>query len=120
MFSPQPFHAARNQAEPDDAGDDNMPFEIKACSINNMHRHPVLPGRTLAQVKVMLREIRSKETFDHDLTLKVWADTDDGMSPSDVKTALLAKAAAILKRTVSVAEIQMNGDGSYSRLTPSG
>ena len=48
-----------------------MPFEIKACSIDEMHRHPTLKDRTQAKVKVMLREIRSRETFDHNLTLKV-------------------------------------------------
>ena len=94
-----------------------MQFEIKACSIDDMHRHPVLPDRTQARVKVMLREIRSPETFDHDLTLKVWAYTDNKMTPADVKTALLTKAAAILQRTVSLAEIQMDGDGKFSKVT---
>ncbi len=94
-----------------------MPFEIKACSIEDMHRHPVLSDRSLARVKVRLQEIRSPETFDHDLTLKVWAYTDNNMTPADVKTALLTKAAAILKRTVSLAEIQMDGDGKFSRVT---
>ena len=94
-----------------------MPFEIKACSIEDMHRHPVLLDRSLARVNVRLQEIRSPETFDHDLTLKVWAYTDNNMTPADVKTALLTKAASILQRTVSLAEIQMDGDGKFSKLT---
>jgi len=39
------------------------------------------------------------------------------MTPADVRTALLTKAAAILKRTASLAEIQMDGDGQFSRVT---
>ena len=93
-----------------------MPFEIKACSIEDMHRHPALADRSLARVKVMLQEIRSPETFDHELTLKVWAYTDNNMTPADVKTALLTKAASILQ-AVSLAEIQMDGDGKFSKLT---
>ena len=120
MFSSPLFRNTGNGRNLSRRGTRIMPFEIRACSIDDMHRHPVLPDRTLARVKVMLREIRSRETFDHDLTLRVWADTDDKMTPADVKTALLTKAAAILKRTVSVAEIQMDGDGKYSKATISG
>lgn len=85
-----------------------MPFEVKACSIDEMGPHPTLKDRTQARVKVMLRETRSSETFDHDLTLKVWADTSEDMTPTEVKTALLTKAAAILKRTVTVAELPVD------------
>ena len=42
------------------------------------------------------------------------------MSQSEVKTALLVKAAAILKRTVSVAEIEVGSEGAVSRPTVSG
>lgn len=86
-----------------------MSFEIKACSIDEMRRHPTLKDRTEARVKVMLRETRSRETFDHDLTLKVWADTRDDMSQADVTTALLTRAAHILQRTVTVAELPVSG-----------
>ena len=94
-----------------------MPFEVKTCSIEDMHRHPVLRDRSVARVNVTLRENRAPETFDHDLMLKVWAYTDNDMTPADVKTALLTKAAAILKRSASLAEIQMDGDGKFSRVT---
>lgn len=97
-----------------------MPFEVKACSIDEMQQHPTFADRTQAKVKVLLREVRSLETFDHDLTLRVWANTNDKMSPSEIKTALLVKAAAILKRTVSVAEIEVGGDGAVTRPTVSG
>jgi hypothetical protein len=98
-----------------------MPFEIKACSIDEMRRHPTLKDRTQARVKVMLREIRSREIFDHNLTLKVWADTRDDMTPTEVKTALLTKAATILKRTVTVAELPIDASGNIgARPTVSG
>jgi hypothetical protein len=97
-----------------------MPFEVKACSIDEMHRHPTLKDRTQAKVKVMLREIRSRETFDHNLTLKVWANTHDDMSPAEVKTALLTKAAVILKRTVTVAELPVDANGAIGRPTLNG
>jgi hypothetical protein len=97
-----------------------MPFEIKACSIDHMHQHPTLKGRTQARVKVMLREIRPHETFDHDLTLNVWADTRDDMSPDEIKTALLTRAATILKRTVTVAELPVETAGNTGKGTPSG
>lgn len=97
-----------------------MPFEIKACTINEVRRHPMFNDRTQAKVKVMLREIRSRETFDHNLTLKVWANTNDRMTPAEVNTALLSKAATILKRTVSVAEIQIGSDGKVTKPTLSG
>jgi hypothetical protein len=102
------------------AGDLSMPFEVKSCSIDEMHRHPTFADRTQAKVRVLLREIRSRETFDHNLTLKVWANTHDQMTPSEVKTALLIKAATILKRTVSVAEIEISGEGVVSRPAISG
>jgi hypothetical protein len=92
-----------------------MPFEVKSCSIDEMHRHPTFADRTQAKVKVLLRESRSRETFDHNLTFRVWANTHDKMSPSEIKTALLVKAAAILKRTVSVAEIEVGVDGAVTR-----
>ncbi|MDB5542468.1 MAG: hypothetical protein JWQ89_4195 [Devosia sp.] len=97
-----------------------MPFEVKSCSIDEMRIHPTFADRTQAKVKVLLREIRSRETFDHNLTLRVWANTTDKMSPAEVKTALLTRAAAILKRTVSVAEIEVSGEGRVSKPTVSG
>jgi hypothetical protein len=97
-----------------------MPFEIKSCSIDELRRHPTLRDRTQAKVKVMLREIRSRETFDHNLTLKVWANTRDDMSPAEVKTALLTKAATILKRTVTVAELPVDAAGNVGKATLSG
>ena len=97
-----------------------MPFEIKACSIDHMERHPTLKGRTQAHVHVMLREIRPPETFDHNRTLRVWADTRDDMSPTEVKTALLTKAATILKRTVVVAELPVDAAGNVGKATLSG
>lgn len=97
-----------------------MPFEIKACSIDHMERHPTLKGRTQARVQVMLREIRPRETFDHNLTLRVWADTRDDMSPTEVKTALLTKAASILKRTVVAAELPMDAGGGVGKASLSG
>jgi len=97
-----------------------MPFEVKSCSIDEMHRHPTFKDRTQARVKVLLRESRSRETFDHNLTLKVWANNTDKMTASEVKTALLTKAATILKRTVSVAEIEVSSEGAVTRPTVSG
>ncbi len=97
-----------------------MPFEIKACSIDEMRLHPTLKDRTQAKVKVMLRETLARQSFDHNLTLKVWANTDDKMTPAEVKTALLTKAAAILKRTVTAAELPMNADGSIGKATLNG
>jgi hypothetical protein len=97
-----------------------MPFEIKACSIDHMERHPTLKGRTQARVHVMLREIRPRETFDHNLTLRVWADTRDDMSPTEVKTALLTKAASILKRTVVAAELPAEAGGEVGKAGLSG
>ena len=75
-----------------------MPFEVKSCSIDEMHRHPTFADRTQAKVKVLLREIRSRETLDHNLTLRVWANTHDQMSPSEVKTALLIKATLLFSK----------------------
>lgn len=97
-----------------------MPFEIKACSIDEMRLHPTLKDRTQAKVKVMLRETLARQSFDHNLTLKVWANTDDKMTPAEVKTALLTKAAHILKRTVIAAELPMNADGSIGKATLNG
>lgn len=83
-----------------------MSFEIRACTIADVHSHPTLKGRTQGKVNVTLREtLRGGKLHDHKLTLKVWADTDESMSLADVNSALLGRAAAILKRTMSVAEI---------------
>ena len=102
------------------AGDLNMPFEVKACTIDELHRHPTFADRTQARVKVVLREITAHKAFDHNLTLKVWANTRPGMSTAEVNTALLTRAATILKRTMSVAEIEVTGDGTVSKPTVSG
>ncbi len=91
-----------------------MPFEVKACSIDEMHRHPMFADRTQARVKVVLREITPGQAIDHNLTLKVWADTNDQMSVAEINTALLTRAATILKRTMTVAEI---GDRMPERQT---
>lgn len=82
-----------------------MSFEVKACAIHEVHKHPVFRERTLAKVKVLLREKRGGDSFDHNLTLRVWADTTGTMSKHDVDMALLTKAAAILKRTMAVADL---------------
>ncbi|MDC9824042.1 hypothetical protein PRN20_09865 [Devosia sp. ZB163] len=97
-----------------------MPFEIKACTIDEMHRHPTFADRTQAKVKVVLREIGSRETFDHNLTLKVWANTNERMSKTEINTALLSRAATILKRTMSVADVEVASDGNVSRPPVSG
>lgn len=81
-----------------------MPFEIRACTIAGVHPHPRLKGRTEGKVKVTLRETLARHTYDHDLTLKVWADTTPEMSLADINSALLGRAAIILRRTVAVAD----------------
>ncbi len=85
-----------------------MPFEVRACTIGELHRHPKLADRTQAKVRVVLREITANRAFDHNLTLKVWANTHAGMTPADINTALLTRAASILKRTMSVADIEVS------------
>ena len=101
-------------------GELTMPFEVKACSIDEVHRHPTFADRTQARVKVVLREIRAREAFDHNLTLRVWADTTAGMSPTDINMALLTRAATILKRTMASAEIEVSGEGLVTRPVVSG
>ena len=68
----------------------------------------------------LLRETLARQSFDHNLTLKVWANTDDRMTPAEVKTALLTKAAHILKRTVTVAELPVDAAGNIGKATLDG
>ncbi len=81
-----------------------MSFQIKACTIADVRPHPTLGGRVEGKVKVTLRETIDQRDIDHDLTLKVWADITPTMSLSEINSALLGRAAIILKRTVSVAD----------------
>jgi len=81
-----------------------MSFEIKACTIADVRPHATLGGRVEGKVRVTLREKLDRQDFDHDLTLKVWADTTPAMSLAEVNSALLGRAAIILKRTVAVAD----------------
>ena len=81
-----------------------MSFEIKACTIADVRPHPTLGGRVEGKVRVTLRETIDRRDVDHDLTLKVWADTTPAMSLSEINSALLGRAAIILKRTVAVAD----------------
>ena len=97
-----------------------MQFEIKACTITEVRPHPVFADRTKAEVKVTLRETWPREIFDHNLTIRVWATTNEGMTPAEVNAALLSKAAAILKRTVSAAEVAIGVDGKVSKPVNSG
>lgn len=114
MVHPPGYRAAMSRPNLP-VGEDIMPFEVKACTIDEMHVHPTFADRTQAKVKVVLREIRAREAFDHNLTLRVWADTTAGMSSNDVKMALLTRAATILKRTMVNAEIEVNGDRLVSK-----
>jgi len=81
-----------------------MSFEIKACTIADVRPHPTLGGRIEGKVKVTLRETIDRRDVDHNLTLKVWADTTPAMSMAEVNSALLGRAAIILRRTVAVAD----------------
>ncbi len=81
-----------------------MTFEIKECTLGDVAPHATIRGRTKGNVKVRLQETQPGSTFDHNLTLRVWADVVDGASASEIRTQLLAKAAHILNRTVAVAE----------------
>lgn len=56
-----------------------MAFEIKACSIDEVHQHPKFADRIEAKVKVTLRETDAHRDFDHHLTLRVWAFTTPEM-----------------------------------------
>lgn len=89
-----------------------MSFEIKACTIADVRPHPTLSGRVEGKVRVTLRETIDRQDVDHALTLKVWADTTPAMSLAEVNSALLGRAAIILKRTVAAA------DTSRLRLSP--
>lgn len=82
-----------------------MAFDLKHCALSNIARHPKLAGRTRATVNVTLRETRYGTSFDHNLTLRVSAPTNDDMKPDEVKSALLTKAAAILSRTMAIANL---------------
>jgi hypothetical protein len=81
-----------------------MSFQIKACTIADVRPHPTLGGRVEGKVKVTLRETIDQRDVDHDLTLKVWANTTPTMSLAEINSALLGRAAIILKRTVAVAD----------------
>ena len=81
-----------------------MSFEIKACTIADIRPHQTLDGRVEAKVRVTLRETIDRRDVSHDLTLKVWADTTPAMSLTEVNSALLGRAAVILKRTIAVAD----------------
>ena len=81
-----------------------MSFEIKACTIADVRPHRTLDGRVEAKVKVTLRETIDRREVNHDLALKVWADTTPAMSLAEVNSALLGRAAVILKRTMAVAD----------------
>ena len=115
MFHPSGYRGLLRERTLAFGGKRIMPFEVKGCTIDEMHRHPTFRDRTQAKVKVVLREIRAREAFDHNLTLRVWADTNDQMSSNDVKMALLTRAATILKRTMSAAEVEVGEDGLVSR-----
>jgi hypothetical protein len=82
-----------------------MSFEVKECTLNDVAPHPTLAGRTRAKVNVRLQETRASEVFEHNLVLRVWAATNENMTPAEIRTALLAKAATILRKTVSLADI---------------
>lgn len=82
-----------------------MGFEIRECALRDVMSHPRLKGRTRATVKVTLRETHLGIVSDHNLTLKVWANTNKDMNADEVKSALLTKAASILSRTIAVADL---------------
>jgi len=52
-----------------------MPFEVKACSIEDMHRHPVLRDRSVARVKI---------------TLRLWAFSDYFSAPAAVSAVRMS------------------------------
>lgn len=82
-----------------------MPFEVTDCSIIEMQAHPRLADRTNARLRVRLQETNASDTIDHDLVIRVWTDTRPGMSVTDIQSALLMRAAAIIRRTIASAEL---------------
>lgn len=82
-----------------------MAFDLKHCVISEIAKHPRFAHRTRATVKVMLHETYGGRSFEHNLTLRVWTHTTDIMSADEVKSALLAKTAAILSRTMAHAAL---------------
>lgn len=80
-----------------------MPFEITACSIAEVHPHPIFRDRTQARIKVTLRETGTLPNTDHALTVKVWTD-NKGRTDEAIREELVVKAATILKRTAERAD----------------
>lgn len=85
-----------------------MAFEVKECTLEDVAPHPTLIGWTRARVRVRLRETRASEAFDHHLVLKVWAATRDGMTEAQTRTALLERAAHILRKTMAIADANLD------------
>lgn len=83
-----------------------MPFDITDCRIIDIHRHPRRSDCTNATVMVRVRERRYQEVSEHQLSIKVRATTDAGMTDEQVRTALLTRAAAILSRTLAAADLR--------------
>jgi hypothetical protein len=94
-----------------------MSFELAACAISEKHAHPRFAGRTLAEVRVTLRE-HLERVYNHDLRVKVWADHADSAVDDEIDRALIAKAAHILRRTLPHAEIIADADGKVTRVKP--
>jgi hypothetical protein len=97
-----------------------MQFEIKACTITEVRPHPLFVDRMHATAKVMLLETWSRESFYHNLTIKVWANTNERMTRAEVNSALLIKVAAILKRTITAVELVIGVDGKVTKPMTSG
>jgi len=75
-----------------------MTYNLIDISVTEKAAHPRLLNRMTGRVRAVLSEERDGTESTHELSIPVWADTQETMSEDDINMALMLKAANIIGR----------------------
>ena len=84
-----------------------MTLELIDIAVRDKQSHPRLAGRITGHVRAVLSETLDGNQHTHELSIAVWADVANDVTPADVDMALMLKAAKIiarLKNNIAAAE----------------
>ncbi len=78
-----------------------MSLELVDIALSSREPHPRLSNRVNGKVLAVLAETIDGQSYQHEITVPVWADRHADMSEDDLELALLVKAADIVGRLKS-------------------
>jgi cytochrome c553 len=81
-----------------------MSFVIKDYEVGPIEPHPTLRALRRAEVAVTISETRDGASTDQVVRIRVMERVAAGMGEAEIRAAIIAKAASIIKRTLTAVE----------------